>query len=155
MSSVEHFQANSPHIIHEIIDGEVVLVNLENGSYYSIDKVGATIWNLIEEGAAVSQIVETITGQYAGDQAEIENGVHDLLNQLQREKLIVPDERPGVNGHAGPGLSAANGHPNKPAFETPTLHKYTDMEDLLLLDPIHDVDETGWPNTNPNSVADA
>jgi hypothetical protein len=22
---------------------------------------------------------------------------------------------------------------------------YTDMEELLLLDPIHDVDETGWP----------
>jgi hypothetical protein len=29
------------------------------------------------------------------------------------------------------------------------LHKYTDMEELLLLDPIHDVDETGWPNKSP------
>jgi hypothetical protein len=31
-------------------------------------------------------------------------------------------------------------------FEAPVLQKYTDMQDLLLLDPIHDTDETGWPN---------
>ena len=33
----------------------------------------------------------------------------------------------------------------KLAYEHPVLQKYTDMEDLLLLDPIHDVDEAGWP----------
>lgn len=26
------------------------------------------------------------------------------------------------------------------------LRAYADMEDLLLLDPIHEVHETGWPN---------
>jgi hypothetical protein len=30
----------------------------------------------------------------------------------------------------------------------PKLEKYTDMEDLLLLDPIHDVQEVGWPQTS-------
>jgi hypothetical protein len=29
----------------------------------------------------------------------------------------------------------------------PVLNKYTDMQDLLLLDPIHEVDERGWPNS--------
>jgi hypothetical protein len=27
------------------------------------------------------------------------------------------------------------------------LNKYTDMQDLLLLDPIHEVDAAGWPST--------
>jgi hypothetical protein len=31
-------------------------------------------------------------------------------------------------------------------FSRPILTKYTDMKELLLLDPIHEVDETGWPN---------
>jgi hypothetical protein len=35
---------------------------------------------------------------------------------------------------------------DKPPFEMPKLSKYTDMEDLLALDPIHEVDEMGWPN---------
>jgi len=32
-------------------------------------------------------------------------------------------------------------------FDAPVLHSYTDMQDVLLLDPIHDVDETGWPSS--------
>jgi hypothetical protein len=28
----------------------------------------------------------------------------------------------------------------------PTLTVYADMQDLFQLDPIHDVDETGWPS---------
>jgi hypothetical protein len=31
------------------------------------------------------------------------------------------------------------------AFQPPTLRKYTDMQDLLLIDPIHEVDDLGWP----------
>ncbi len=33
----------------------------------------------------------------------------------------------------------------KPPFRAPSLEKYTDMEALLLLDPIHEVGQTGWP----------
>jgi hypothetical protein len=34
-------------------------------------------------------------------------------------------------------------------FEKPGLQKYSDMQDLLLLDPIHEVDEMGWPHALP------
>ena len=35
-------------------------------------------------------------------------------------------------------------------YEPPQLMKYTDMQELILLDPIHDVDEKGWPHTKPD-----
>lgn len=146
-----HFRVNSPNVIHEIIDGEAVLVNLESGSYYSIDSVGAVVWDYVEKGLSTSQIVEAIAGQYDGEQADIAQGVQQLFVQLQEEQLIVPIEGPPSNGHTPIINAPANGQ-GKPQFETPVLHKYTDMEDLLLLDPIHDVDESGWPNSNPNNV---
>ena len=35
----------------------------------------------------------------------------------------------------------------KPIFQAPSLQKYTDMEEMLALDPIHEVDEEmGWPS---------
>jgi hypothetical protein len=34
-------------------------------------------------------------------------------------------------------------------FVTPCLQKYTDMEELLLIDPIHEIDEVGWPSARP------
>ena len=33
----------------------------------------------------------------------------------------------------------------RPAFVAPALTRYTDVKDLLVLDPVHDVDEMGWP----------
>ena len=54
------FRINKPHVINEIIDGEVVILNLDTGNYYSMDKSGADIWELIEDNAGVGEIVEEI-----------------------------------------------------------------------------------------------
>jgi hypothetical protein len=74
--------------------------------------------------------------------------VQDLLAQLQQENLIVP-----VDGTGAVDLDlevpSHNGH-EKPSFNLPLLHKYSDMQELLLLDPIHDVDDAGWPKPNPD-----
>ena len=33
----------------------------------------------------------------------------------------------------------------KSAFLPPEIDIFSDMQDILLLDPVHDVDESGWP----------
>ena len=43
---------NSPPITHQVIDGEVILVNVETGVYYSLRDAGAEIWGLVERGHA-------------------------------------------------------------------------------------------------------
>jgi Coenzyme PQQ synthesis protein D (PqqD) len=148
---MSYFRVNAPNVIHEIIDGEAVLVNLETGSYYSMAGVAAVVWDCLEKGLEGSQLVEVVTSRYEGEKSVIVSGIQRLLEDLQAEQLIVPAEAAALNADKPAANWAANG-PTKPPFEAPVLHKYTDMEDLLLLDPIHDVDETGWPNTNPNNV---
>ena len=39
-------------------------------------------------------------------------------------------------------------------FVPPTLEKYTDMQDLVLLDPVHEVDERGWPHAQAAAQSD-
>ena len=148
---MSHFRVNAPNVIHEIIDGEAVLVNLETGRYYSMAGAAAVVWDCLEKGLKSAQIVEVVAAQYEGDQAEIASTIQRLFDDLQTEQLIMPAEAATGSGDKPAVNRAANG-PTKPPFEAPILHKYTDMEDLLLLDPIHDVDESGWPNTNPNNV---
>jgi hypothetical protein len=41
------------------------------------------------------------------------------------------------------------------SFTHPQLQKYTDMQELLLLDPIHEVEESGWPATACGSASPA
>ena len=122
------------------------MIHMEKGYYYSLDRIGSAIWNLLDHHTAVSQIITYLQQQYSGSPEEIKNGVANLLQQLQIEELIIPGSAAQNESPADDLLpTAPNGNQVKTPFVAPELHKYTDMEDLLLLDPIHEVDETGWP----------
>jgi hypothetical protein len=124
----------------------VVIINLEKGHYYSLVKAGADIWSGIERGLSQDQIVVEMMQRYDGDSQAIANGVRNLIEKLQEEELIAVALE-SSNGDIAAESPATNPQAEKFPFEPPTLEKYTDMEDLLLLDPIHEVDETGWPST--------
>lgn len=143
MELTTSFRINSPQVVHETIDGETVLIDMETGNYYSLQHVGADIWNLIAPGVQVKHIVKGICQQYIGNTEEIAQGVSQLLSQLQEEDLILPETVAPEESQAIeiPGLES-----KKREFIMPVLERFTDMQDLLLLDPIHEVDETeGWP----------
>lgn len=146
MSSKNHFRINTPKITHETIDSETIIIDLDNGSYYSLVEVGAEIWGLIESGAAVDDIIEAINHGYEGDRVDIECGVNNLVAELQQEGLVVPgDGKESENFEMIKTQVGTESQGKMPVFKAPILDKYTDMQDLLLLDPIHEVDETGWP----------
>jgi len=146
--SNQRFRVNTPTVTHETIDGEAVIINLDSGNYYSLIEVGSFIWELIEKGASASEVHNLILQTYQGDARDIDRGVQELLTQLLQENLIVPVDQAGTVD-LNQVLPSNNGH-EKPLFNPPVLHKYSDMQELLLLDPIHDVDDTGWPKPNPD-----
>ena len=152
MDLLARFKINSPKVVHDTMDNEVVIVEFDSGNYYSLDKAGADIWNLINSGASVNEIIEAIAHRYKDDRAVIENAVNQLLTELQQEDLIVPDQTKEPRSIHEPEVCVGSGSEvERSGFEAPILHKYTDMQDLLLLDPIHGVDETGWPSVKPDS----
>lgn len=151
MSDSSGFKINTTAIAHETIDGEVVMVNLNNGSYYSINKAGAVIWGYIDKGIPIKQITELIKDQYSGNSSEIESSIDELFSELQKEELILLNDKP-ANDTSGNGQFEPKLETEKEIFEKPILQKFTDMQDLLLLDPIHDVDEMGWPKKSTDET---
>lgn len=144
------YKINQPTVIHEDFDGEVVIINLDTGSYYSIERAGAAIWNSLENAPAEITLIEEVIDRYTGNRDEIEMAVSKFLAELERESLIVSVTDQEMDKREV--LAESNHQPqaSKLAFDGLTLHKYTDMEELLLLDPIHQVDETGWPSAKSN-----
>ncbi|HSE18861.1 MAG TPA: PqqD family protein [Pyrinomonadaceae bacterium] len=145
----QRFRVNTPTVTHETIDGEAVIINLDSGNYYSLVDAGSFIWGLIEKGASPSELQNAILDTYEGDAGAVDRGVKHLLDQLQQENLIVPIDVAGDIDFTKI-VPANNGH-EKPSFNPPSLNKYSDMQELLLLDPIHDVDEAGWPKPVPDA----
>jgi hypothetical protein len=130
------YRINSSGVIHETIDDEVVIINLDKGHYYSLDGCGAWIWRALVAGLSPAAIVDA----FAGDQGAIGSGLSELIAELEAEGLIVTADAGDVTVE----LEA----PTAP-FEAVKLQRYSDMEELLLLDPIHEVDEQGWPHPDP------
>src|SRR6185503_7496625 len=147
--SNQRFRVNTPTVTHETIDGEAVIINLDSGNYYSLVEVGSFIWGLIEKGASASDVRNVILQTYQGNAGDIDRGVQELLAQLQQENLIVPVDGTAEAFDLSQAAPSNKGH-EKPSFNPPLLHKYSDMQELLLLDPIHDVDDAGWPKPNPD-----
>jgi hypothetical protein len=128
-----------PEIVHETVDGEVIAIDLDNGSYYSLAGSGAAVWELLCRGAGEAEIGAVLAGRFDAEEAEIGAAVSALLEQLRENGLIV-----GEADTAG-GPPAIDGSKEKEPFEPPRLERYTDMKDYFLLDPIHEVDTAGWP----------
>jgi hypothetical protein len=142
MDTLGYFNIKKPDVVHETIDGETVIVNLENGVYYSLRNSGVDIWNLIETGANFEELTAEITKRYRAAPDDISKSIRELLITLQKEGLLQVTSTRRTEGRA-PQTPAGY---KKIKFELPVLEKYSDMQELLLLDPIHEVDEDGWPN---------
>jgi hypothetical protein len=136
------FSVNSGQVISEIIDGEAVMINLTTGNYYSLNPAGAAIWDALEAGASDEEIVHRLAARYDASQDELAAAVTHLLEELRREELVVPAEQNG----APPAPASPEPGSSRAAFEPPRLEKHSDMQDLILLDPVHEVDERGWPH---------
>lgn len=142
------YRVRQPQVTSSIVDGEAVIINLDTGNYYSTDGIGAEIWSRISRHQPVAEIVEIMQSRFSDPEglSRIAKTIRHFVGVLESENLIesVADAvkaTPPVELHTA----------DEQAYTEPVLYRYDDMNELLLLDPIHDVDESGWPKT-PNSV---
>ena len=152
MYTNSRIKINVPKIVHETIDGETVILNLDKGNYYSLVGIGADIWAFIENDATVGSIIEKISNNYQGERGDIDVAINKFVSELMQEGLVIPDNENNPENEESSHIQVQTGlNENKPSFEALKLNKYTDMQDLLLLDPIHEVDDKkGWPTINPD-----
>lgn len=125
---------DSRRVVHETIDGEVILIQLETGYYYSLAGAGAEIWALLVKGVEPEEIARRVGATHG---ANADAAVLGLVHDLHAESLLV------LHGEdlAGAALAAPSD-----GLAKPQLQKYTDMEDFMLCDPVHDVGDAGWPS---------
>ena len=140
MTVAARFRINTPHVVHEPFDDEIVLVNLTSGRYYCLQDSAATIWRLLLEGRSTAAVAAALGSPADTDAGEPLQTVTTFAAELQDQGLLVADD-----GEVPEPSTATVPEASPRPFRRPVLQVYTDMQDLLLLDPIHEVDEAGWP----------
>jgi hypothetical protein len=131
------YTLNLADIASEEVDGEVIIINLTTGFYYSLMGCASAIWPLVIAGWSVAEIAAHF-GSSALPPAEIDADINRFVDYLCTENVLQP--APDAVPKNIPGLAPAVD------FAVPQVQKFTDMQELMLLDPIHEVAEAGWPH---------
>jgi hypothetical protein len=137
------FRINSPPVVAETLDGEATIVDLDSGTYYALNESGTFVWEELSRGADQESIPSAFAARYGIESSEAGTAVEELMAELLERNLIA-----GVENGTAPTSdgSAATAERNGVPYSPPKLSAYTDMQELLLLDPVHEVDDAGWPS---------
>jgi hypothetical protein len=73
-----------------LIGDETVILNLESGTYYGLDPVGARMWELMTQGKTLDGICEVMQEEYEVERGVLEEDVMGLARDLARQGLIIP-----------------------------------------------------------------
>jgi hypothetical protein len=133
------WQINSPSVASEILDGELIIMNQTSGKYFTSAGIGPAIWQCVEAGMPRPVILNLLAESCGMQEDLIAVDVDAFVGSLVSEGLIV---EASASAGASPIEAPRIGHHS---YAKPALSAYSDMQDLLLLDPIHDVSEEGWP----------
>ncbi len=127
------YQPAGPDIVHEKFDGDLVVLNLGTGQYFGFNATAAALWDGLMAGVDPARF--DVTGL-----SEVEIGA--FVGRLTDLGLIVPAPA-APEGDLPDAIRLLIGStPVAPAVES-----YDDLADLIIADPIHDVDvEMGWPH---------
>ncbi len=151
MNPGKHFECNAPDVIFQNFEDETILINLTTGCYYSLDENAMAIWNLVSTCVPVEDILEYCQRAWTGDAKTIETTIRDFIKILLEESLIRPAEDRRSLPVELQQQSTTTTAAKPPDFAIPQLKKYDDMAEMLLLDPVHEVTEAGWPAAKSNT----
>lgn len=83
-----------PQVSARTLGDELVLLNLDSGVYFGLDRVGMRIFNLIGDGRSVSEICDQLSAEFEADRATIENDAAALVRDMVAHRLIEPCAQP-------------------------------------------------------------
>lgn len=144
--SEQQYRPNRPQIVDEIVDDEALIIDLTTGAYFSAVGVGAVAWAALARGESVAAVAGALATRFSVDAASTEQDVAAFVAELLAERLLVEASDDSPADTAG----SETVETSRP-YGAPKLEKYTDLSDLILLDPVHDVSEAGWPQRQPNT----
>jgi hypothetical protein len=140
-ASATGYAVASPDIVAEEFEGEFVVLDLSCGKYYSMNAAASAVWRAIGAGASVEALGDAVEGA----PAVTRQSIHDFADKLVEYGCLARSDAPGA-ATVDPATIAvlkASGAP-------PTVELFDDLADLIMADPIHDVEETaGWPVRKP------
>jgi hypothetical protein len=77
-----------PQVVSRLVGDETVILNLESGMYFGLDGVGKRIWESIEAGNSLTEIVSMIAAEYDVEAQQAEGDLLEFVTELVERGLL-------------------------------------------------------------------
>lgn len=85
--------APHPDVVWRLVEGEVVLLNVTTGQYYSLDEVGTRVWSLLPAtGSSLEALRNALLEEFEAPASDIDRDLQDLFGRLLAADLVVTAE---------------------------------------------------------------
>jgi hypothetical protein len=130
-------------VVFEEYEDEIIFLQLKEGFYYTLDRMAADIFVALLRADSIETALGYLSQRYLTDHDELNRTCQKMINQLTEEKLIV--ERANTSSEHGE-LTSYTG--KKQQLSEYHIEKFEDIQDILKFDPVHEVNEDGWPSVS-------
>ncbi|MFK7845250.1 MAG: PqqD family protein [Rhodothermales bacterium] len=132
-----YYELGSDQIAREQFDNETVIIDLETGLYFAVSDSGTMILNSLLDGKDIDELQSAIHN----NELITSDMINSFISSLVEHKILRELEHsPTANTSSNEEFNLGD------CQEIPTVEVYKDLADLVMADPIHEVDENvGWP----------
>lgn len=143
-----------PSVVDEEMEGELLAIDDTTGKYFAVRGTGLWLWQVLRFGVDLTELEASLEPAVAVDVNEfvarltaagllIESTVAPLADAPLTTDLLTVDPLT-IDLPITEQLITDLEVPDP--WSSPEFEVHDDLQDLLLLDPIHEVTDDGWPN---------
>jgi hypothetical protein len=78
----------NPEMVTSNIDGEIVMMSIDQGEYYGLDEIGSRIWELLENPITLEQLINKLIEEFEVDEETCKSDTLDFLNQMLEKNIV-------------------------------------------------------------------
>jgi len=80
--------SRSPSVLAAEVDGEIVMMSIEQGRYFGLDDIGSDIWKRIDPPCLFAELIDRLAADYDADRAVIAADVRALLSRMAAQDVV-------------------------------------------------------------------
>jgi hypothetical protein len=81
--------SRNPALVHTELDGHTMMMSIEAGKYFSLNRMGSRIWQLIERPVRAADVVTTLEREFEIDAEQCRAETFAFLEGLHAKGLVV------------------------------------------------------------------
>ena len=137
------YVSNLQSVVSENFDDDTVLINFLTGTYFCLRGTAPYIWNSMQTPMTIDRIAAMVTA----NPADARDAVREMIETLVAEQCVLAVEIDDAEIGDLP-------EPLVDSYKPPIIETFRDLQELITIDPVHEVEDDGWPRRPPRVAVD-